>query len=622
MKTSILTLLGGVSLASLSAPSFVWAEPANNEIEIIITAGRKAQTADETLAPVTIITRKEIEQTQASTVAAVLQQTPGLTLTSSGYMGKQTSVHLRGTNDSHVLVLIDGVKVGSATLGTTALELLPLAQVERIEIVRGPRSSLYGSEAIGGVIQIFTRKGSGSKGVQPQASVSYGSFNTAKASASLGGGSGEGAWLNLNVATERTDGINAQDFYTTYLPDFSTAKVYELDKDGYENNNFSLRAGNRFENGMSAEAGVMQTQGESDYDGQYQNENHFKQQVAQGKFSAPVGSNATVTAQLGHSLDKQDSYKDGVFQDRFQTKRTSASLQADMQLGAAGNLTAGFDQIKDKVSGTTDYAVSSRKNTGLFTSYQMTAGANKFDVSARQDDNQQFGKKATGGVAFAHEFSESFRATASYGTAFKAPTFNDLYYPWSGNADLKPENSKNLELGVAGRLASGEWSISAFQNKIDDLIQWRDTGGGIWKPMNVAAAKITGLEVAAAQRFGDWQLSGNATLQNPEVASGVLAGDLLINRPKQILNMDLQRQFGRYSAGAALHAEGRRYNDAANLEPLAGFGTLDLRATYQLNKDLAVSAKLANILDKDYELRKGYNQPGINGLVTLEYQPK
>lgn len=622
MKTSILTLLGGVSLASLSAPSFVWAEPANNEIEIIITAGRKAQTADETLAPVTIITRKEIEQTQASTVAAVLQQTPGLTLTSSGYMGKQTSVHLRGTNDSHVLVLIDGVKVGSATLGTTALELLPLAQVERIEIVRGPRSSLYGSEAIGGVIQIFTRKGSGSKGVQPQASVSYGSFNTAKASASLGGGSGEGAWFNLNVATERTDGINAQDFYTTYLPDFSTAKVYELDKDGYENNNFSLRAGNRFENGMSAEAGVMQTQGESDYDGQYQNENHFKQQVAQGKFSAPVGSNATVTAQLGHSLDKQDSYKDGVFQDRFQTKRTSASLQADMQLGAAGNLTAGFDQIKDKVSGTTDYAVSSRKNTGLFTSYQMTAGANKFDVSARQDDNQQFGKKATGGVAFAHEFSESFRATASYGTAFKAPTFNDLYYPWSGNADLKPENSKNLELGVAGRLASGEWSISAFQNKIDDLIQWRDTGGGIWKPMNVAAAKITGLEVAAAQRFGDWQLSGNATLQNPEVASGVLAGDLLINRPKQILNMDLQRQFGRYSAGAALHAEGRRYNDAANLEPLAGFGTLDLRATYQLNKDLAVSAKLANILDKDYELRKGYNQPGINGLVTLEYQPK
>lgn len=622
MKTSILTVLGSVSLSLVSFPSFVWAEPTNNEIEIIITAGRKAQTADETLAPVTVITRQEIEQTQASSIAEVLEQTPGLSLTSSGYMGKQTSVHLRGTNDNHVLVLIDGVKVGSATLGTTPLELFPLAQVERIEIVRGPRSSLYGSEAIGGVIQIFTRKGSGSKGIQPQASASHGSFNTAKASVGVSGGSGEGTWFNLNAATEHTDGVNSQDVYTVYLPDFTIGEVSEADKDGYKNNSVSLRAGNRFENGMNAEAGVMQAQGESEFDGQYQNENHFKQQVIHGKFSAPIGSSTTLTAQLGHSLDKQDSYKDSVFQERFQTKRSSATLQADMQLGAAGNVTAGLDQIKDKISGTTDYAVTSRKNTGLFASYQLTVDDNKFDISVRQDDNEQFGKKATGGIAFAHEFSEGLRVTASYGTAFKAPTFNDLYYPFSGNADLKPENSKNLELGIAGRLARGEWAIAAFQNNIDDLIQWRDTGAGIWKPMNVAAAKINGLELSAAQRLGAWQVSGNATFQQPEVASGEQAGDLLVNRPKQIFNLDAERQLGRVSIGAAIHAEGRRYNDTANLEPLAGFGTLDLRAKYSLNRDLAVSAKLANVLDKDYELRKGYNQPGINGMLTLEYQPK
>lgn len=622
MKTSIVTLLGSLGLTTICAPSLVWAEPANNEIEIIITAGRKAQTADETLAPVTVITRKEIDKVQAANVSEVLQQTTGISITSSGFMGKQSSVHLRGTNDSHVLVLIDGVKAGSATLGTTPLELFPLAQVERIEVVRGPRSSLYGSEAIGGVIQIFTRKGSGAKGIQPNASASYGSFNTAKANVGLSGGSAEGAWFNLNAATERTDGINAQDYYTTYLPDFSTAKVYETDKDGYKNNSLSLRAGNRFENGMSAEAGILQAQGESEFDGEYQNENHFKQQVAHGKLTAPVGNSTTITAQIGSSLDKQDSYKDAAFQSRFQTKRTSASLQADVQMGAAGNLTAGFDHIKDKVSGTTDYAVDARKNNGLFASYQMTGGDNKFDVSVRQDDNEQFGKKATGGIAFAHEFSESFRATASYGTAFKAPTFNDLYYPFSGNQDLKPENSKNLELGIAGRLAEGEWAISAFQNKIDDLIQWRDTGGGVWKPMNVAAAKITGLEASVAQRLGDWQLSGNATLQNPEVASGAQAGDLLMNRPKQILNVDLERQFGRFSAGAAVHAEGRRYNDTYNLEPLDGFGTLDLRAKYQISREVAVGAKLANVLDHDYELRKGYNQPGVNGMLTLEYQPK
>ena len=622
MKTSLYASLAGLSLAPLFVSSLVWAEPANNEIEIIITAGRKAQTADATLAPVTVITRQDIEATQASTVAEVLQQTPGLTLTSSGYMGKQTSVHLRGTNDSHVLVLVNGVKLGSATLGTTALELFPLDQVERIEIVRGPRSSLYGSEAIGGVIQIFTRKGSGSKSIQPRASASYGSFNTAKASAGLAGGSGEGTWFNLNAATERTDGISTQDAYTVYLPDFSIAEVSEPDKDGYKNNSFSLRAGHRFEQGMSLEAGVMQARGESEFDGQYQNENQFKQQIAHGKLTAPLGSSTQITAQIGNSLDKQDSYKDGAFQDRFQTKRTNASLQADVQMGAAGNLTAGLDHLKDKVSGTTNYAVNSRKNTGVFASYQITAGNNKVDLSARQDDNQQFGKKATGGVAFAHEFSDSLRVTAAYGTAFKAPTFNDLYYPHSGNAGLKPENSKNIELGVAGRLASGEWAISAFQNKIDDLIQWRDTGGGVWKPMNVAAAKISGLEASASQTWGAWQLAGNVTFQKPEVASGEQAGDLLINRPKQILNLDLARQWGRFSVGAAVHAEGRRYNDTANLQPLAGFGTLDLRAKYTINRDLAVSAKLANVLDKDYELRKGYNQAGVNGLVTLDYQPK
>lgn len=622
MKTSLFVSLSCLSLAPVFTPSLVWAEPANNEIEIIITAGRKAQTADETLAPVTVITRQQIEATQATTVAEVLQQSTGISMTSSGYMGKQSSVHLRGTNANHVLVLVNGVKVGSATLGTTPLELFPLDQVERIEMVRGPRSSLYGSEAIGGVIQIFTRKGSGSKAIQPYASASYGSFNTAKASAGLAGGSGEGAWFNLNAATERTDGISTQDSYTVYLPDFSMAEVAESDKDGYKNNSFSLRAGNRFENGMSAEAGVMQAQGESEFDGQYQNENRFKQQIVHGKLTAPLGSSTQITAQVGHSLDKQDSYKDAAFQDRFQTKRTNASVQADVQLGAAGNLTVGVDHLKDKVSGTTDYAVNSRKNTGVFASYQITASDNKFDLSARQDDNEQFGKKATGGLAFAHEFSDSFRATASYGTAFKAPTFNDLYYPYSGNTKLQPENSKNIELGVAGRLANGEWAISAFQNKIDDLIQWRDTGGGIWKPMNVAAAKISGLEASASQTWGDWQLAGNMTFQKPEVASGEQAGDVLINRPKQILNLDLARQFGRFSVGAAVHAEGRRYNDTANLQPLAGFGTLDLRAKYQINRDLAVSAKLANVLDKDYELRQGYNQAGVNGLVTLDYQPK
>ena len=620
MKTPIFTVFGSVSVLLCLIPSLVSAEASTqDELQVVVTAGRKAQTVDETFAPVTVITRKQIEQSQANSVPDVLRQTTGLSLTSSGFMGKQSSVHLRGTNDSHVLVLIDGVKLGSATLGTTPLELFPLSQVERIEIVRGPRSSLYGSEALGGVIQIFTRKGSGTKGIKPQASASYGSFNTSKANLGVAGGSEQGSWFNFNAATERTDGINVRDAYLGYLPDFSRVQMFEPDKDGYRNTSVSLRAGQRFDNGSNLEANLVQAQGKSEFDGKDldQNNNRFKQQVASGKLTLPIGDAAIVTAQLGQSLDRQDSYQDAQFKERFQTKRSSANVQADLSLGA-GYLTLGLDHLKDKVSGTTAYELDSRSNTGVFANYQLA----QVDFSIRRDDNEQFGNKWTGGIAYAHEFRDGLKATASYGTAFKAPTFNDLYYPYSGNKQLKPESSRNLELGIMGRLASGEWAISAFQNKIDDLIQWRDTGSGIWKPMNVAAANIRGLELQASQQWGDWRVSANATLQEPKVAGGSLDGKLLINRPKQIANLELERQWGRFSAGAAIHAEGRRYNNDTNTDPLAGFGILDVHAKYQVAKDVAISAKVANILDHDYELRKGYNQAGVSGLVTVDYQPK
>lgn len=611
-------------MALFSVPQIAWAEPtASNEIEIIITAGRKAQTADETLAPVSIITRKEIEASQASSIMDVLRQSTGISITNSGGVGKQSSLHVRGTNDKHVLVLIDGVKIGSATLGTTAFEYLPLDQVERIEVVRGPRSSLYGSEAIGGVVQIFTRKGSGGKGLRPEASVSYGSHNTRKATANLSAGTGAGGWFNVGVATERTDGINVQDSYTAYPPpDFAPTDVAEPDQDGYQNNNISVRAGQRFANGAQAEVGVLHAEGYSEYDGALQNKTDFKQQVLNGKVSMPFGNSTVLSAHIGQSRDEQDSYKDGVYSSTFNTRRTTATVQADVGLGEAGNLTAGFDHQRDSVESNTQYTVNSRKNDGLFANYQIGLGDNKLDVSARQDDNQQFGKKTTGGVAVARELGGGIRATASYGTAFNAPTFNDLYYPFGGNAQLTPENSRHLELGVAGRLSSGEWAVNAFHNKIDDLIEWQDTGNGVWLPMNVDTANIKGLELSASQGIGEWQVGGNITLQKPEIASGSNQGNRLAYRPERILNIDLDRSFGKLSVGASVHAESQRYTDAFNSGQLAGYGTLDLRAKYTLSRDVAVGVKLANVLDKDYKMSRGYNQDGINGLLTLEYKPK
>ncbi len=241
---------------------------------IIVTATRTAQTADQTLASVTVITRAEIEQQQAQSVEDVLRGVPGLSLANSGGPGKATSVFLRGTNSDHVLVLIDGVKVGSATLGTTAFEELPIDQIDRIEIVRGPRSSLYGSEAIGGVIQIFTRKGGGP--TTPYFSVGAGSYRTYNASAGVSGGGTRG-WYNFSANDDHTAGINACKGSLT-----AGCFAIEPDKDGYRNASGTVRAGYRFDNGTEVDFHALRAQGSTAFDGSFVNAAQFAQQVVGG----------------------------------------------------------------------------------------------------------------------------------------------------------------------------------------------------------------------------------------------------------------------------------------------------------------------------------------------------
>jgi len=612
----------------LSVLTPAWAQEVStedDEIEIIITAGRKAQSLKETLVPSSVITREEIERTQASSTTEVLDTIPGISLKSSGGgLGKQTSVYLRGTNSGHALVLVDGVKIGSATLGTSSLQHLPLTQIERIEVVRGPRSSLYGSEAIGGVIQIFTRKGTeSSKGFAPQASIAYGSNNTRQASANLAAGGYKG-WFNLGVAHESSDGIDVLEFYNAYPPpDYAPVTTYENDKDGYTNNSVSLRAGYRFENQASAELSFLNAQGDTEFDGSFTNETDFRQQVINGQFKLPVGDKVDVTARLGQSRDESEQFKDGEYRSTFDTKRQTASLQADTRMGSAGKLSLGADYQNDEVDGSTDYEKTSRDNTGLFASYQNRWGSTSMDAAVRRDDNEQFGDKVTGSAALGYEWNDGLQARLSYGTAFKAPTFNDLYYPNSGNPNLSPEESANIEVGLSGQLGTqGNWSINAFQNDIDNLIAWQDTGGGVFQPQNVDEAQIRGLELAMNTQAAGWRLGANATLQQPEVAAGANEGNRLPYRAEQLLNLMADRDFGRWSMGATVHAEGDRPTSAFNSTYLGGFGTLDLRAAYQVNRNVKVGLKVKNVFDKDYQLTQHYNQEGINGMITLEYRPQ
>ncbi|MHB0918945.1 MAG: TonB-dependent vitamin B12 receptor [Thiobacillus sp.] len=603
-QTPLALALGVVFIASAHAetlPEFVGET-------IVVTPTRTAQTVDSTLASVSVVTRSDIERLQARSLADVLQGMVGVTLANTGGDGKGTSIFLRGANSDHVLVLIDGVKVGSATTGTAAFQDFPLHLIERIEVVRGPVSSLYGSEAIGGVIQIFTRKGGGA--LSPSASVSLGSNNTRGATVGLSGGGAQG-WFNAGVAHTRTDGFNA----CKGLPGVACF-TNEPDDDGYRNTAFTLRGGYRFAPGSELDLHVLRAQGDNEFDGNFQNQSESVQQVIGAGVAHRFNDVWRIKLSAGQGRDESDNFKDGVYSSTFNTRRNNASLQNDFNLGRNHLLTLGLDRQEDHVSSNTAYAVTRRETTGVFTEYQGQWDRHRVQLALRGDDNSQFGRHTTGNVAWGYPVMENLDLRLAYGTAFKAPTFNQLYYPNYGNVDLRPETSRNVEMGLGSRLPAGRWSATLFDNRIRDLIAG-------FPPANINRAEIRGFELAANSRFGEWDVAVNLTLQDPENASpGANQGKVLPRRAQESLRIDLDRRLGAWRLGGTLRGEGERFDNDSNTRRMAGYALLDLRAEYRLAPDWSLGARLENLFDVDYETAFGYNQPGRGAYLTVRYQPK
>lgn len=580
----------------------------------LVTATRTAQTAEQSLAAVTVFDRAQIEQSQATSVPELLKKVPGVSLTNNGGPGKNTSLFMRGSESDHVLVLIDGIKVGSVTSGGAALQDLPLELIERIEVVRGPRSSLYGSEAIGGVIQIFTRKGTGS-GAKPFFSAGYGTHDSYNGSAGVSGGT-DNAWYSLALSGADTDGINVKSAATS---------GYEDDADGYRNLSAALSAGYRFANGLELDGNLLQAKSHNDYDQVNRKRNAGFRAHADNE-SRVIGTRARfapldpwlVTLQAGRSEDKSDAFQDGDFYSRFDSRRDSVSWQNDLSLAPGHTLTLGADYQHDEVNGSTAYAEGSRDNTGAFVQYLGEVGRHDWQLSLRRDDNQQFGRHDTGNLGYGYALTDWLRATLSYGTAFKAPTFNELYYPNYGNSDLQAETSQSLEAGLIGQHAWGHWSVNAFRTRIDDLIAY---DASIMAPANVDEARIRGVELVLASQLLGWDWNANYTLMEPENrSSGANDGNELARRAKQLFNLDLDRRLGAFSVGASLHAEGQRFDDLANTKEISGFATLDLRGEYRLSPEWRLQTRVANLLDADYETAQGYNQPGQAVYLSVRYQ--
>ena len=573
---------------------------------VLITASRTAQTADEALASVTVITRQEIEQSQAQSIQELLAGRAGLDIVNRGGYGKSSSLFMRGTSNGHVLYLIDGVKVGSATLGETAFQHLPLSQIERIEIVRGPRSSLYGSEAIGGVVQIFTRQGTKDYNTVAEAGVGsdmlrQGSVNT---SGQLGG-----SRYNIGLGALKTDGID-------------TINDSENDDDGYSNQSGSLRLQHRFDNGLEIDASLMHAEGTTEYDG-FTNITDFIQQSAALSASQTINDYWFTQLSAGQSRDDTANYKDATFYSRFATARRSVNWQNDIFIGDDQTLTLGADFQRDIIDTTTAYAETERNNRGIFGQYQARFGDHDLSLSLRNDDNEAFGTKNTGSLAWGYQVTPATRIFASHGTGFKTPTFNDLYYPAGpyseGNPDLVPEESASTEIGMRQQYDHASVELNAYHNRIDNLIEWAPGSDSIWRPNNVNEASIRGVELRVNTTLLDWQSSAEISWVD---ATDRGTDKQLQLRAKNSLKLDAQRDFGKASYGVSLIAQGKRYADAANTTTLGGYGIVNLRGQWALAKQWTLKGHINNIGNKRYETVADYNSLGTTFYLGVAYETR
>ena len=614
-------------VAALASPLVhaATAADANDLDTVFVTASRTDSTLRETLVPAQVIDRAEIERTQARDLPELLRGRAGIQISNQGGPGKVTTIFMRGAESDHVLVLLDGVRIGTATAGFAAVQDIPVDQIERVEIVRGPRSSLYGSEAIGGVIQIFTRRSDGA--ITPRARIGVGSHNLREASAGIGGRSGRG-WFGVDTALQRTDGINACRGSGTL---FQGCFVDEPDRDGYRNRSFNLRGGMDLAQGLTLEANALHADAFNEYDGSIfgGNESDNVQQVAGGKLSYAPSQVVRLTAQAGRAYDKSTTYfrdaEAGTRSDvgRFDTRRDTASLQADFGLTPAQAFSLGFDWQSDNVESKTAYAVTQRDNFATFAEYQGRFGAHRLQASARYDDNEQFGGHGTGSLGWGLDLAGGFRLSATAGTGFKAPTFNDLYFPGSESPHLKPERSESVNLGVSQHADGWNWAFNVFESRIDDLIvfvypppEFIGTG------MNIDQARIRGAELTFAATVSGWDLSSELSHVDPRDRSeGPNQNNLLARRARNTVRADVDRSFGDVRLGATVRAASSRYDDPANTVHVAGYGTMDLRVAWAFTGDWTLEARATNVFDKAYETIAWYNQPGREYGLALRWAP-
>jgi vitamin B12 transporter len=602
---------GFLLLAGMGCVPAVSAEPVAATETIVVTASRTPQRVDQALAQVTVIDRARIEAASGQSLAELLASDSGVQFWSNGGLGKPATVSLRGLESRHTLLLVDGVRHGSATLGTPSWDNIPLDSIERIEIVRGPLSGLYGSDAVGGVVQIFTRRGRA--GFVPEAVATLGShrYGELAAGARFGAGAVDGS---LRLQHRRTDGFSA----TNPRVPFGS---HNPDDDGFEqtsiNGSLGLQLGR-----WRAEATLLKAQGRTQLDDGpgADARAELRTEVLSAQMAGPVLGSWRTALKLARSTDDYDTQASA---SPFATLGTIGTVQQQLgwenqfttPVGTALILAERVEQVVERPGA--PFAVSERSINGLALGLNGEAGAHGWQANVRRDRNSQFGSQTTGSLGYGYTLAPGLRATASFGSSFVAPSFNQLYFPGFGNPNLLPEEGRQRELALVWRQGPVTSRVVHFDNRIRGYIS---SGPA---PTNIPRVRVDGVSASVDATLGAWTVAGSIDSLRPvnTTVGSANFGRILPRRLQDSGRLALDWRGGAFTLGGTLQAFGERYEDAANSTRLGGYATLDMRAEWVLARDWALAARLNNVFDQRYETLLGYNQPGREAYLTLRWSP-
>ncbi|BAO80277.1 outer membrane cobalamin receptor protein [Serpentinimonas raichei] len=603
IPVAVLGLAGALGVSGAAAQG--------TELEaVVVTATRTPVPPDQLAAQVVVIDRTAIEQAQGATLAGLLQRAAGVQISSSGGLGKASTVFIRGTEGRHVLLLIDGVRYGSATLGTPNWDNLPLAAIERIEVLKGPAAALYGSDAVGGVVQIFTRRGQ--EGFHPHAELGLGAYGRRSVALGVAGGQG-GLSYRFGVSSLRESGFSA----TNPAVPFG---LHHPDADGFEQDALDASVRLALAPGWALSANGLLASGDNAFDsgsGAFAVRGLTTTRVLGLGLERTWAAGARTQLRLNRADDLTRNFMSATNASHIDTRRRQWTLQHDQPTGL-GTLTLGAEHTREQVNSSVAYTVRERRIEGVFVGLQGSAGPHAWQASARQDDNSQFGSASTGSLAYAFEFAEGWRMRAAHGTSFKVPSFNQLYWPGFGNPSTQPERGRSSEIGLSYEFGQQSLQLTRFEQRIRGFITAAPTVA------NVPRVQIDGWNLVWQGSADDWRWRTDLELLEARNRTpGANFDRQLPRRAEQQLALSVERAWGdAWWLGAHALLVGERFDDAANTQRLPGYGKLDLSAEHQLSSDWRLQLRLNNVGDKRYETALGFNQPGRALFASLTWQPQ